>query len=275
MERPRDELHRVLESLHAQGVALGDLDSVDHSFSPTITTTTNPTIVDRVRDHTGHLIGELSETREVLVIASRSLLRGQRMTAEDRDALVCQLLDLLRILPAAMIAGANWILPVPGTSMATPFLLAKMGLLPSRWREARILQTLRKEHHRLTELGLTEEAATVDALRQLLANEADERARIWSTATLLCSWDADGNGVIDDEERAAYEAAIDRLATLALTNGHKRRWFLFVDNEVVGPVRLGPFLEAGMAPTALVCFDGKGGWVELERVVTEATCGSD
>ena len=133
------------------------------------------------------------------------------------------------------------------------------------------MQSLRREHGRLIQLGLSEEAKIVDTLRRVVGEEADTRACVWRTATLMTAWDSDGDGVLGEEERAAYDAHVDHLATLALKVGHQRRWFLAIEDRVVGPVRLSMFLEGEPAPSALVCVDDGKGWVELGEVIRAAS----
>ena len=93
-----------------------------------------------------HVIGELQESQEVFGLLTRRVQKQQELTPAERDAIRCQILDLLRVVPAGLIAFANTALPVPGTGLLTPWLLARLGLMPSRWREAHLLARLDAGH---------------------------------------------------------------------------------------------------------------------------------
>ena len=108
-----------------------------------------------------------------------------------------QMLDLLKVVPAGLIAATNSVLPVPGTSMLTPWLLVKLGLMPSRWREAHVLSQLQQESKRLRDQGFVDAAADIDALRHSIEDEADRREVAEREASLLTHWDANQNGVWD------------------------------------------------------------------------------
>lgn len=216
----------------------------------------------------GHLRGEVAESREVIALL-RQWVRQRELDPVDRDKILSQSLDLLRMVPAAGVAFLNWILPVPGTSAATPWLLMRLGLLPSRWREAFLLRGLRGETARLEQLGFSEAAHDLEELRFVLEAEADSRAAASHHGILLSAWDADGNGRIDPEEAFAYHAAVSALSRLYARHGHQQRWFLLCRGEVFGPVRLKDFCEREDPGRYLVCFDGRGGWVEAWRVVRD------
>ena len=185
-----------------------------------------------------HVIGELQESQEVFGLLTRRVQKQQELTPAERDAIRCQILDLLRVVPAGLIAFANTALPVPGTGLLTPWLLARLGLMPSRWREAHLLARLDAEAQRLRALGEDDAAARVEALEHALEEEADAREAAAHAAALLTHWDANGNGVWDDDERAAYDEALAEVRALASTRGHERRWFLSWNHQVFGPTRL-------------------------------------
>ena len=85
--------------------------------------------------------------------------------------------------------------PIPGTSVFTPWLLARLGLMPSRWREAHLLDQLRKEAARLRQAGHSEQAKRVSRLGSDLEAEANARERAAHEASLLTHWDANQNGI--------------------------------------------------------------------------------
>jgi len=210
-----------------------------------------------------HVLGELQESHEVLGLLTRRVRDRQPLTPEQRDAVRSQLLDLLKVVPAGLIAFANSALPVPGTGLLTPWLLARLGLMPSRWREAHLLAKLDAEARRLRSVGEDAAAAEVEALEQAIGNEADAREAAAQAAALLTHWDANGNGVWDDDERAAYHEAVAEVRSLAATRGHERRWFLSWNHQVFGPTRLTEVAGAEASVSLLVCFDGHSGWVDL------------
>lgn len=214
-----------------------------------------------------HVLGELQESQEVVGLLTRRVRDRQPLTAEQRDAVRSQLLDLLKVVPAGLIAFANSALPVPGTGLLTPWLLARLGLMPSRWREAHLLAKLDAEARRLRALGEDAAAAEVEALEHAIGDEADAREAAAQAAALLTHWDANGNGVWDDDERAAYDQAVVEVRSLAATRGHERRWFLSWNHQVFGPTRLTEVAGAEDSVSLLVCFDGHSGWVDLRHAL--------
>ena len=79
-----------------------------------------------------------------------------------------QLSNLFRLVPAGLIAAANAVLPIPGTSMLTPMLLKKAKLLPSRWREAHMLNHSSPSIVGFKSIGETQVAnALLDVLKNM------------------------------------------------------------------------------------------------------------
>lgn len=216
-----------------------------------------------------HVLGELQESQEVLGLLRRRVRDNEPLTPEQRDAVRNQLLDLLRVVPAGLIAVANSALPVPGTGLLTPWLLARLGLMPSRWREAHLLARLDSEAQRLRALGQDAAADEVEALEHELEEEADAREAAAHAAALLTHWDANGNGAWDPDEQAGYEQAVSRLRGLARERSHQRRWFLSWNHQVFGPTRLTDVSGVQDSVALLVCFDGHSGWVSLADVLTD------
>lgn len=214
-----------------------------------------------------HVLGELQESQEVLGLLTRRVRDNQPLTPAQTDAVRNQLLDLLRVVPAGLIAFANSALPVPGTGLLTPWLLARLGLMPSRWREAHLLSRLDAEAKRLRALGQDAAADRVEALEHEIEEEADAREAAAHAAALLTHWDENGNGVWDDDERVAYDQAVSRLRGLARERDHQRRWFLSWNHQVFGPTRLSDVAGVQDSVNLLVCFDGKSGWVCLSDLL--------
>jgi len=132
-----------------------------------------------------NIVGELKESGELMGILRRRIAEGERLSEAEADKVRAQVLDMMRMVPAGVIAVANSALPVPGTGLLTPWILARLGLMPSRWREAHLLDQLRKASEHLREQGLHEQAARIDALGRELEDEADARDRAAHDAALL------------------------------------------------------------------------------------------
>lgn len=218
--------------------------------------------------HWRNLVGELGESAEAMrIIASR--VAGQDITPADRDKVRSQLVDLVKMFPAGLIAAANSALPVPGTGLFTPWILCRLGLMPSRWREAHLIDSLQKERERLLQAGKTRQAAAVEDLRARLEAEADARDSVAANASLLTHWDANRNGTWDPEEKQAYLQELARMRDLVEKFAHRKQWFLEDEGEIFGALRLCELIEDEECSDhlhdegLLVCFDGKTGWVAL------------
>lgn len=214
-----------------------------------------------------HVVGELQESREVMGLITRRVRGEQRLSPEEVDKIRSQMLDLLRVFPAGIIAVGNAALPIPGTGIFTPWLLARLGLMPSCWREAHLLSQLQKEQQRLREAGHGQEADELEALRSALEEEAVCREVAARDAALLTHWDANRNGVWDDEERAAYRTEVERLRGAAARSATAKRWYLQYEGQVFGPYRLSELEGADVPADLLTCLDGKTGWVSLEELI--------
>ena len=215
-----------------------------------------------------HLVGELEESREAMALL-RQQARGEReLTDEEREAIREQMLDLVRLFPAGLIVAVNSVLPVPGTSVFTPWLLVKLGLMPSRWRESHVLYELRKQQDKLRDKGHGAEAERIGEILLRIETEAEERELIKRETRLLTHWDKNKNGMWDEDELEAYTAEVDKVRELALNHPTRKRWFFDADGEVFGPVRLSELDHPEeVANSLLVCFDGKTGWVALEHAL--------
>lgn len=225
--------------------------------------------------HWQNFMGELGESREaMMIIATR--FKGGDVSPEDRDKVRAQLLDLVRVFPAGLIAAANSAFPVPGTGLFTPWILSRLGLMPSRWREAHLIDELRKERDRLARAGKVESAAAVEELRARLEAECDIREHAAQNAALLTRWDANRNGLWDPDEKEAYCTELERVRALAQKFAHRKQWFLEDDGEIFGALRLSELLEDDDCQdhlhddALLVCFDGKTGWVALPDLLGRA-----
>jgi len=213
--------------------------------------------------HWGFVLGELHESTEAAAILGRAITAPTEVSAEDRDKLQSQLLDLMRAIPAAIVAAANAALPIPCTSLATPWLLHRLGVMPSHWREAHLLDSLQSEVDRLQQEGLALQARALEEIRADIEEEAIARDRVEHDARLLTHWDANQDGRWDEAERTAYRAAVEKLSALACRSASRRSWYLLHEGGVFGPVRLSNFLHDEQSSDLLVCWEGQSGWVAL------------
>jgi hypothetical protein len=214
-----------------------------------------------------HVMGELQESKEAMALVHRAVTSNKKLTGCEADKVREQMLDIIRVVPASIIAAANAALPVPGTSMVTPWLLNRLGVMPSRWREAHILDELETEITRLRTEGLDEEANALDEILHDIEDEADAREQVAKEAAVLTYWDENKNGIWDDKERAAYRAAVSNIAARVRDSSHKKSWFLLHEESVIGPVRLNNFEHDEVGTELLVCWQGKSGWVILQDVL--------
>lgn len=213
-----------------------------------------------------YLIGELEESREAFALL-KTAMGGRALSADERDKIRSQMFDLVRLFPAGLIAAANSAFPVPGTGLLTPWILRKLGLLPSRWREAHLLAELQKQHEKLEREGNQRAADRLRQIEHEIEEEALRREQVAKETQLLTHWDKNQNGVFDDDERQSYRQEVARLqAQLATLTTHKR-WFFSYEGEVFGPLRLSEFEHPG--ESLLCCYDGKSGWIAVSDLVLE------
>ncbi len=258
----RGRLDPLLHALSRQGLDAGSLPALaaelDDEAEPA------PGWVGRqmealsafARRQLGHVQGEAAESKEAWVLLRRRV-SGDALSATEEDTLRSQTQDLVRMVPAAAIAVVAESLPMAGTALITPYVLGKLGLLPSRWREARLRERLQEEADRLREAHAEAEAGLLEAVVEELRCEATRREE----AALRSRWDSNGDGELDLIEEFVYEAAVRRLQAAAAERGHRRCWYLWADHEVIGPVRLAELAEAPVG--VLVCLEGDDAWVRL------------
>ena len=269
-------LTTIADELEAEGLEVGDLRDLSEELA---LIEAPPGLLHRVTkrarklaiEHWQHLVGELEESREAMSLI-RARARGDReLSDEEREAIREQMLDLVRLFPAGLIAAVNWALPMPGTSLLTPWLLVKLGLMPSRWRESHLLDQLHKQQEYLQRTGHGAQAERIGEILLRLETQAEQRELIQRETRLLTHWDRNRNGVWDESELEAYTLEVERLRGLAVTQASRKRWFFELDGEVFGAARLselGNFDELDQAAKSLlVCFDGRTGWVALEHLL--------
>ena len=152
---------------------------------------------DKARRQWELVVGEVQETAELVELINRRVINGEKLTAQERKQAQEQILDIMKMVPAGMIATASALSPLPMTLAFTPVVLKKLGLLPSRWREAHVLETLKEQSARLQELGEAEHAEKIQHLAAEVKAQADAREVTGSTAKLLSYWNTNSQGPND------------------------------------------------------------------------------
>jgi len=279
-ERPRHlarhdstTLRSIADALEAEGVEVEELRDLGEELAiierpPGLLVRATQRARTLAVQHWKNFVGELEESREAMALV-RAGVRGEReLSEEEREQIREQLLDLVRLFPAGLIAALNTSLPIPGTSVFTPWLLVKLNLMPSRWREAHLLTALHHQRELLRHSGHAEQAERIGELLHQLEHDADERESIRRETRLLTHWDQNRNGLWDEDELAAYAREVDKVRELMRTHATRKRWFFDHEGEVFGAARLTELDNLDEAvKTLLVCFDGKTGWVALEHVL--------
>ena len=266
-----ERLRRVTSKLEALGVEVDELRSLEAEVAvnecpPGFLGKNGHKAKDTLRVQWDNLRGEVGETGEALALLAQRIKRREPLAAEEADKVRAQLIDVVKVVPAGVLAAANMALPIPGAVLLTPLLLSKMGLMPSRWRDAHVLEKLRQKAARLRSAGHGAEADELDALRAEVEAEADVREEVAASTGLLTEWDANDNGAWDDDEKAAYRKELNRLHGLLDSKGARKSWFLRLGPEAWGPVRISELLAEAdeLDEDLLVCYDGRSGWVNLQ-----------
>ena len=203
-ERRLEELARHLDARGVEAEALRilqqELDAVEGAPPPSL----QDRMARVAKQQWERVMAEYEESKELAQLLKRRVQDGEELNAEESAKVREQMLDLMRMVPASLLAVGSLSIPVPGVAVVTPWMLARLGLMPSRWREAHMLERLGKEAAALRERGHVVEAGMVEKLSAVLADEADARERAAHRAELLSHWDANQDGKWDREERVAY-----------------------------------------------------------------------
>jgi hypothetical protein len=261
----REELLALSARLEERGIAVGELPSLAAELEVEeggFVRRQMQRAADFMARQLSHARGEWSESEEaVLLITAR--LWGEELSAEEQERLWSQLADLARVVPAAAIALAAESLPMMGTAFITPYVLGRLGLLPSRWRDARLRDHLRREAERLRGVRADLEAAALEQLAEEVDCQRRLRLRAAEEAALLARWDRDGDGRWSPDERKAYEELVQALRADLQRTAPRPRWMLLAGEEVFGPMALSAIADLGDAPGMIVHLDGVEGWVRL------------
>ena len=259
-----EKLLKLLKKLEENGV---DTNEILH-LEAAIQTTKKPMhkrAIEILKANWKRVKGEISESKRLTMLLKKSQVEGSSsLTTDEKKFVQEQLIDFFRIFPASLIAGVNAVLPIPGTGLLTPLILKKLGLLPSRWREANMLQTLQNTHLKLRSSGDTETLKLMEELQQDLDNEVEQR----KVCDLLVVWDANRNGIWDENEKITYQNELIRTLPYVQTFAKERSWFILHDGLVFGPSEFGNIPKD--IPSILVRFKDQTKWVDLRDLLHEA-----
>jgi len=265
----RPALDRLVDDLDAHGVDSSGLRALqselgDLEHPPGFFARMSKKVKDTLRRNWGHVLGEMHETARLVSLVRKAMRHGRgALTAEERSEARAQVADLLRMAPASAVFLALEVFPLPGTAVFTPWVLIRLGLLPSRWREAHVLHGLRKEADKLRQTAHPDEAAAVERMVEAVEAGCKRRERAAHEAALLTHWDFDGNGRWDPDERAAYEQMLGELSRAAHKRASDRVWFLRHDAYVFGPFRLSEMMQVETDVDLLVCLERDTPWVDF------------
>ena len=213
--------------------------------------------------HWTFLREEIKETGELALLLNKSIKTD--LSEEEKGRVKSQLMDFLKLFPAGCFASANAILPIPGTSMLTPLVLQKAGLLPSQWHSARIVSLLQEEEKQLRKKGHTSIATQLEQTRLNIVREDQERQKHYS---LLLHWDLNKNGKWDPDELELYKQEVEKVKALAVDHQHQSKWYVLQSGMVFGPTTFArlPVDDSEM----LVCFESQSKWVNLSDLTDVA-----
>jgi hypothetical protein len=272
-----ESLAELADQLEAEGFDAQDLRELDLELE---TVVRPPGLLRRLSErarkaasvHWANFVGELRESGEAMRLIKVAMRKERELTREERDKVRSQILDLVKVFPAGIIAAANSALPIPGTGLFTPWILLRLGLMPSHWREAHVIDQLRKKQAEATEAGLHDQAAKLGAVADRIEHDAEMRDKVSHDAELLTAWDKNNNQKWDPEEIAAYCAELDRVKAFVERFASRKDWYFCEAGEVFGAERLSELQwherEDDQA-WLLVCYAGKTGWVSLAHVFGE------
>lgn len=210
---------------------------------------------------------ELGESRELLSLLTKRVSGEiKRFSPEEEEAVKRQVADLFRAVPATAMALA----PVPGAALITPFVLKKLGLLPSSWRHAHLLSRLEKAAMVLEREGDLEDAARVRETARRLAESAQDREDRIRTLLrhpqLRVLYDFNEDGVLGDEEWAAIKSDRERLVDVVREERDSLAWHFSGLGDVQGPYTLTELLEGSIPEHTLIFAPTLERWLPVEML---------
>lgn len=270
-----ETIHDLVVQMEADGLDATDLRELESELEttqrpPGLLRRLGARAIETASTQWARFAGELRESGEAMRLISTAMRGERQLTPEERDKVRSQVLDLVRIFPAGLIAAANSAFPIPGTGLFTPWILLRLGLMPSHWREAHVVDQLRKKQRAAAAAGQHETARRLGAVATRIEHDADVRDKVGHDASLLTAWDHNRNGRWDPHEIEAYIAELDKLKALARSSAARREWYFCENGEVFGAERLselGPVDPATGKQNLLVCYGGKTGWVSLAHLL--------
>ena len=210
------------------------------------------------------IVGEAQETAELVELINKRLLSGEKLSDEEEQQARAQVLDLMKMVPAGLITTMSALSPIPMTLALTPVVLRKLGLLPSRWKEAHVLETLRQQAKHLEKLGQQSEASQISSLISEVESQADAREASQSDAKLLAYWNSTGHDSLSEQDLNAYHFVVQTLKILKQSEANQRVWYLQNQDRILGPIRLDQVSEQTAMSTAhLICHERTLKWVKL------------
>jgi len=270
----KDDLHDIAAELVAEGhvdeasslrEVREDLEVVERP--PGLFSRLSTSVRETAQRQWSHIVGELQESQEAWGLIQRRVTQGEDLSTVERDVVKAQLLDIFKVFPATIVATANSVFPVPGTGLLTPWLLKKMGLMPTQWREAHALHQLQEQEEHLRSIGDVDHADKVQAVIERLSREAAARQEVEQKCALLTVWDENQNGEWDPEEIGRYRDAVLEMRSTMEYSSQKKLWFLMLHSHVFGPVRLEEADDWTPDEKLLICFNADSGWVTYQDLV--------
>ncbi len=253
------------DEAHALMVVQGDLEAA--AQPPGLFTRLSRVVRETAQRQWEHVVGELKESKEAWGLIQRRIQSGDALTDAEEDIVKTQLMDIFKVVPATVVATANAALPVPGTGLFTPWLLNKLGLMPTRWREARALDQLQAQEAHLRAIGDVDHADKIHAVIDRLEREADARLEVEQRCALLTVWDVNENGLWDPAEVEAYQQAVLELRETLANSAHRKDWYFMLHSHVFGPVRLNAINDWTPDEALLVCYDANSGWISFVDLI--------
>lgn len=223
---------------------------------------------DRAREQWKLIIGEAQETADLVELINKRILSGERLSRDEQKQARAQVLDLMKLVPAGLIATMSALSPVPMTLAFTPVVLRKLGLLPSRWREAHVLETLREQAKHLENLGQSREASQISSIITQVEVQADVREANQSDALLLSYWNSEEHGALSEKDLNAYHFVVGTLRILKQSESNQRVWYLQNNDQILGPLRLDEISERTSRNSSyLTCHERTLKWVKLSDII--------
>ena len=116
-----EDVARRVESNGLDAAVLHDLQDEFDSLNavPGMWSRMSARVAETAKIQWAHIVGELQESAEAMSIVRRAMTSGETVSEAETDKVRAQLLDLIRVVPAAFISVANAAVPIPGSSMMT------------------------------------------------------------------------------------------------------------------------------------------------------------